>query len=244
MNMGDNITRQDQVEISIERLNASLEAAKFKNPNDKDCEEQVEKIEPKGECRYCHEEEFVSRLEAPCNCAGSLKYAHRKCVSHWCNVKRNIICEICKQVYQPNYSVIGPPPLDDIDMSELWRIPGTNIRVMSPLQLIQHGVNRLLRSMNTDFTLRNPSAGVIFGTLLLLFVAAMVIRDAYYYTPPKEDLFSQIMYIAVIMISVPIYVFSWILECRYLSLEKLRFNSLIGTFSTKTSLDLLLRSIL
>ncbi|GAU14163.1 hypothetical protein TSUD_169890 [Trifolium subterraneum] len=99
MNMGGSITRQDQVEISIEGLSESLEAAKFKNPNDNDkvCEEQVEKTEPKGECRYCHEEEFVSKLEAPCSCDGSLKYAHRKCVSHWINVKRNIICEICKQ---------------------------------------------------------------------------------------------------------------------------------------------------
>jgi hypothetical protein len=71
MNMGDNITREDQVEICIE----SLEAANFNNPNDIDkvCEEQVEKSEPKGECRYCHEEELVSRLEAPCGCDGSLK---------------------------------------------------------------------------------------------------------------------------------------------------------------------------
>jgi hypothetical protein len=70
MNMGDNI-RQDQVEISIE----SLEAANFNNPNDNDnvSEEEVEKSEPKGECRYCHEEELVSRLEAPCGCDGSLK---------------------------------------------------------------------------------------------------------------------------------------------------------------------------
>ncbi|KAK2351932.1 RING/FYVE/PHD zinc finger superfamily protein [Trifolium repens] len=210
--MGDNI-RQDQVEISIE----SLEAANFNNPNDNDnvSEEEVEKSEPKGECRYCHEEELVSRLEAPCGCDGSLKYAHRTCVSHWCNVKRNIFCEICKQVFSPNYSVIGPPPLDDdIVMSERWRIPGTNIRMVSPFVLIQHGINRLLRSMNTDFTLRNPTPGVIFGTLLLLFVASMIIRDAYYYTPPKEDTYSWIMYMAVIVISVPIYILSWLSECR------------------------------
>ncbi|XP_004491798.1 uncharacterized protein [Cicer arietinum] len=220
MNMEDHINKsQHQVEIPIEKLSASLKGAKFKkamiDDNEKVCEEQVEKNEEKGECRYCHEEEFVSKLEAPCNCDGSLKYAHRKCVAHWCNIKRNTICEICKQAYFPNYSVKGPPPYDDeILMSERWAIPGTNIRMVSPLQQTERSMNRLIRSMNSDFTLRNPTGGVIFGTLLFVFVVLLVIRDAYYYTPPKEDKISHIMYIAVVILIVPAYILSWILECR------------------------------
>lgn len=58
MNMGDEITVH-QVEIPIEELSAALR-------------EQLV-IGKMGECRYCHEEEWIYRLEAPCRCDGSLK---------------------------------------------------------------------------------------------------------------------------------------------------------------------------
>jgi len=57
MNMGDEITIH-QVELPIEELSAYLQ------------EQEVGKI---AECRYCHEEEWIYRLEAPCRCDGSLK---------------------------------------------------------------------------------------------------------------------------------------------------------------------------
>ncbi|OMP06414.1 Zinc finger, RING/FYVE/PHD-type [Corchorus olitorius] len=34
-------------------------------------------------------------------------FAHRKCIQRWCNKKGDITCEICKQVFSPNYSI--PP---------------------------------------------------------------------------------------------------------------------------------------
>ncbi|KVH97747.1 Protein of unknown function DUF3675 [Cynara cardunculus var. scolymus] len=40
-----------------------------------------------AECRICQEEDSIDKLETPCACNGSLKYAHRKCVQHWCNEK-------------------------------------------------------------------------------------------------------------------------------------------------------------
>lgn len=51
-----------------------------------------------AECRICQEEDSIVNLEMPCACSGSLKYAHRKCVQHWCNEKGDITCEICHQV--------------------------------------------------------------------------------------------------------------------------------------------------
>ncbi|KAK2457067.1 RING/FYVE/PHD zinc finger superfamily protein [Trifolium repens] len=61
-------------------------------------------------CRICHEEEFESfkRLEAPCACSGTVKFAHRDCIQTWCNEKGNTTCEICLQQYEPGY--IAPPP--------------------------------------------------------------------------------------------------------------------------------------
>lgn len=60
------------------------------------------------ECRICQEEDGIKNLETPCSCSGSLKFAHRECVQRWCNEKGDIICEICHQPYQPNYTA---PPL-------------------------------------------------------------------------------------------------------------------------------------
>uniref|UniRef100_A0A7N0R9T7 RING-CH-type domain-containing protein n=1 Tax=Kalanchoe fedtschenkoi TaxID=63787 RepID=A0A7N0R9T7_KALFE len=61
-------------------------------------------------CRICHEEEYEScrRLESPCGCTGTVKFAHRECIQKWCDEKGNTVCEICLQKYQPNYIV--PPP--------------------------------------------------------------------------------------------------------------------------------------
>lgn len=61
-------------------------------------------------CRICHDEEFESckKLEVPCACSGTVKFAHRDCIQKWCNEKGNTICEICLQKFEPGYT--APPP--------------------------------------------------------------------------------------------------------------------------------------
>ncbi|KAM0888397.1 hypothetical protein ACQ4PT_028357 [Festuca glaucescens] len=62
------------------------------------------------QCRICHEEEdegFLTIMESPCACSGSLKYAHRGCVQRWCDEKGSTLCEICLQNYEPGYT--APP---------------------------------------------------------------------------------------------------------------------------------------
>ncbi|EPS63401.1 hypothetical protein M569_11384, partial [Genlisea aurea] len=49
-------------------------------------------------CRFCFDGENISRLEAPCCCSGTIKFAHRDCVQRWCDEKGNTTCEICLQV--------------------------------------------------------------------------------------------------------------------------------------------------
>ncbi|XP_054803205.1 probable E3 ubiquitin ligase SUD1 [Prosopis cineraria] len=56
-------------------------------------------------CRFCHEEDLVRHLEAPCACSGTIMYAHRRCTTDWCNTKGDIRCEICQQPYGPDYAV-------------------------------------------------------------------------------------------------------------------------------------------
>ncbi|KAJ3678166.1 hypothetical protein LUZ60_001969 [Juncus effusus] len=76
------------------------------------------------ECRICQEEGEEGDMESPCACSGTLKFAHRKCIQKWCNKKGNITCEICNQVYSPNYSI---PPVRTtcsdmiaIDIRQSW----------------------------------------------------------------------------------------------------------------------------
>ncbi|XP_020596944.1 uncharacterized protein LOC110036758 [Phalaenopsis equestris] len=75
------------------------------------------------ECRICQEEGFESDMESPCACCGTLKFAHRKCIQKWCNKKGDITCEICNQMYAPNYS--APPSQTNsdvlaIDIRQAW----------------------------------------------------------------------------------------------------------------------------
>ncbi|KAL8142652.1 hypothetical protein V2J09_015684 [Rumex salicifolius] len=59
-------------------------------------------------CRICHEDEFQDsqRLESPCACSGTAKFAHRECIQRWCDEKGNTTCEICLQEYEPGYTAV------------------------------------------------------------------------------------------------------------------------------------------
>ncbi|PKA61561.1 E3 ubiquitin-protein ligase MARCH6 [Apostasia shenzhenica] len=75
------------------------------------------------ECRICQEEGEESDMENPCACTGTLKFAHRKCIQKWCIKKKNTTCEICNQLYTPNYSAPPPQTGSDvlaIDIRQAW----------------------------------------------------------------------------------------------------------------------------
>ncbi|XP_027351413.1 uncharacterized protein LOC113862531 [Abrus precatorius] len=195
------LTTQHHIAIPIEEFSASQKASKDKRPVTDDnvqnpeecCEESQEDMR---ECRYCHEEDFVSKLETPCSCNGSLRYVHKNCIDQWYHSKGSMICEICKQRYHPNYTV--PEPIysssDETEISEEWTFPGTNTQIQAPLLVVERATNGLIESMNKDFTLRNPSGGVIFGTALLIFMAVLVVKDAYNYAPPRDDKVGHTLY--------------------------------------------------
>ncbi|RRT59985.1 hypothetical protein BHE74_00014968 [Ensete ventricosum] len=50
------------------------------------------------ECQIWQDDDHVKTWSSPCTCSGSLKYAHRACVQHWCNKKGDITYEICHEV--------------------------------------------------------------------------------------------------------------------------------------------------
>ncbi|KAL9239754.1 hypothetical protein vseg_014046 [Gypsophila vaccaria] len=63
-------------------------------------------------CRICHEAEYEScrKLEAPCACTGTIKFAHRECIQRWCDEKGDITCEICLEKYEKGYTAIPKLP--------------------------------------------------------------------------------------------------------------------------------------
>lgn len=49
-------------------------------------------------CRICHEEDGV--LITPCNCNGSLKHVHDRCLMDWIDVTKSYKCDVCKTRYR------------------------------------------------------------------------------------------------------------------------------------------------
>ncbi|KAL9281563.1 putative transcription factor C2H2 family [Arabidopsis thaliana] len=56
------------------------------------------------QCRICHDEDEDTKMDTPCSCSGTLKFAHHNCVQRWCNEKGDTVCEICRQQYKPGYT--------------------------------------------------------------------------------------------------------------------------------------------
>ncbi|KAI5567767.1 hypothetical protein BDE02_13G113800 [Populus trichocarpa] len=139
------------------------------------------------ECRICQEEAEVLAMEAPCACNGTLKchlqFAHRKCIQRWCNKKGDITCEICNQVFSPNYSLPPArinPDVMAIDIRQAW---GHHIDLHdSHLLALEH---QLLQSEYEDYAVANSSSiaclrsvALILLIILLLRQALMVTRDS------------------------------------------------------------------
>ncbi|MBA0698933.1 hypothetical protein Goari_000611 [Gossypium aridum] len=117
-----------------------------------------------AECRICQEEDSIKNLETPCACNGSLKYAHRKCVQHWCNEKGDIICEICHQSYQPDYTAPPRPQTDEtaIDIGGGWTISGTPLDLHDPRLLAIAEAERQFLETGYDEYAASNATGAAF----------------------------------------------------------------------------------
>ncbi|KAJ6696744.1 hypothetical protein OIU85_003126 [Salix viminalis] len=128
------------------------------------------------ECRICQEEDEVLALEAPCSCNGTLKFAHRKCIQRWCNKKGDITCEICNQVFSPNYSL--PPARSNpdfmaIDIRQAW---GHHIDLHdSHLLALEH---QLLQSEYEDYAVANTNSLACLRSVALILLIILLLRQA------------------------------------------------------------------
>ncbi|KAL0372687.1 UNVERIFIED_CONTAM: hypothetical protein Scaly_0950300 [Sesamum calycinum] len=92
--------------------------------------------------KICQDEDVDSKMESPCSCSGSLKYAHRKCVQRWCNEKGDTMCEICHQQFKPGYT--APPPI--------FRFGGLPMNLRGNWQISRRDPNnpRIIAMVSTD----------------------------------------------------------------------------------------------
>lgn len=134
-----------------------------------------------GECRICQDEDSLVNLESPCVCSGSLKYAHRKCVQHWCNEKGDITCEICHQPYQPGYTAPPQPPSDEtsIDIEGVWQISGAQLNMNDPrLLAIAEAERQLLEADYDDYNGAHNSGAAFCRSVALILMALLLLRHA------------------------------------------------------------------
>ncbi|CAI8587891.1 unnamed protein product [Vicia faba] len=146
-----------------------------------DCGEEEPLIQM-VECRICQEEDSVSNLETPCACRGSLKYAHRKCVQHWCNEKGDITCEICHQPYQPGYTAPPPRPNPEettIEIGGGWTLSGSPLDLRDPrLLAIAEAERQFLDAEYDEYAASNASGAAFCRSAALILMALLLLRHA------------------------------------------------------------------
>ncbi|KAL5228803.1 hypothetical protein ABZP36_017068 [Zizania latifolia] len=129
------------------------------------------------ECRICQEEGEEDAMDSPCACTGTLKFAHRKCIQRWCNKKGNITCEICNQVYSPNYVL---PPTKccsdemDMDLRQSWvgRIDPHDSHFLA----IAIAEQQLLQAEFDDCVSSNSSGATCCRTIALILMLLLLVR--------------------------------------------------------------------
>ncbi|KAI7751191.1 hypothetical protein M8C21_027803 [Ambrosia artemisiifolia] len=172
-----------------------------------------------AECRICQEEDSTDILEIPCSCNGSLKYAHRKCVQHWCNEKGDITCEICHQLYQPDY--IAPPPrprLEEtiIDIGGGWQISGTPMDLNDPrLLAITEAERQFLEAEYEYYNASNASGAAFCRSAVLILMALLLLRHAVSVPESEGDgdedasTFMILFLLRVAGFLLPCYIMAW-----------------------------------
>ncbi|XP_052171815.1 uncharacterized protein LOC127787827 [Diospyros lotus] len=129
------------------------------------------------ECRICQEDDEL-QMEAPCACNGTLKFAHRKCIQRWCNKKGDITCEICNQVYSPNYTLPltrSNPEVMAIDIRQAWA-PHIDLRDPHFLALTA-AEHQLLQSEYDDFAVATSNSLVCLRSVVVILMLMLFIHQ-------------------------------------------------------------------
>ncbi|KAG2261710.1 hypothetical protein Bca52824_068789 [Brassica carinata] len=213
----DRLITEATIEEAIQSRNRMLQA---NAPVEEECirvldEKTLEKVR-NGDlsmvlCRICHDEDVDSKMETPCSCSGSLKYAHRRCVQRWCNEKGNTNCEICHQGFKPDYT--APAPL-----LELGHVP-LHFRGNWAISQREH---RFITVVPADPTfihdhhhhqyppLSSTTSFICCRSLVLIFMALLILRHTLPLVLTGSNLhvfpLFMLLFLRILGIMLPIYI--------------------------------------
>ncbi|KAL4383275.1 hypothetical protein GQ457_15G004920 [Hibiscus cannabinus] len=178
--------------------------------------DEEEPLIQSAECRICQDEDFIKNLETPCACRGSLKYAHRKCVQHWCNEKGNVNCEICHQPYQPGYTALPRAQTEEtaIDIGGVWTISGTPLDLRDPrLLAIAEAEQQFLETEYDEYAASNSSGAAFCRSAALVLMALLLLHHALDVpdADSEEDVATvfSIFLIRAAVFLLPCYIMAW-----------------------------------
>ncbi|ONK65259.1 uncharacterized protein A4U43_C07F35300 [Asparagus officinalis] len=176
-----------------EDANMPIFAAKFfadkSNVNIASSEEEEALIQT-PECRICQEEDEIENFETPCNCSGSLKYAHRACVQRWCDEKGDTTCEICHVRYEPGYTAPHRVHAEEtvIEISEGWAITGAPLDLHDPrLIAVAAAQSHYLDSEYEDYEDTNARGAAFCRSAAMILMALLLLRHAFNFTGDDGD---------------------------------------------------------
>lgn len=189
-----------------------------------------------AECRICQDEDDITNMESPCTCSGSLKYAHRKCVQHWCNEKGDITCEICHQTYQPDYTAPPRPRPEEttIDIGGGWHISGTPLDLRDPRILaITEAERQILEAEYDEYNSTNASGASFFRSAALILMALLLLRHAVTVTDADEDSdesnFFTLFLLRATGFLLPCYIMAWAISIMQRRRERQEAAALAAT---------------
>ncbi|XP_021297739.1 uncharacterized protein LOC110426766 isoform X2 [Herrania umbratica] len=176
--------------------------------------DEEEEFGEKTECRICHDVDFITKLEAPCACKGTIKFAHRKCIQIWCNEKGNIVCEICHQRYESGYTVPLPYAGNTLpNISESLTVPGIPRELQSAELISSEDVERLLEAefdeCNNE-THETENGATTWPKAILIFLTILLIKHITFFTDQRhESDESSSSFYVVLGVLVPCYIVSF-----------------------------------
>ncbi|XP_042403873.1 uncharacterized protein LOC121993232 isoform X1 [Zingiber officinale] len=172
-----------------------------------------------AECRICQEEGLSKDFEIPCACSGSLKYAHRTCVQHWCNEKGDITCEICNEQYTPGYSTL-PSAQCTVDASGGLTISGSHLDLHDPWFLATTAAHRhSLETEYDEYDSAEVSGPVLCRSVVLMLLTLLLLRQAFSISVVVEfddgdddddvSTYFSIFLLRAIVFLLPCYIMAW-----------------------------------
>ncbi|KAI5079622.1 hypothetical protein GOP47_0005101 [Adiantum capillus-veneris] len=197
------------------------------------------------ECRICQEEEDPSKLEAPCACSGSLKYAHRTCIQRWCDEKGDVTCEICQQPYKHGYTASSPPRLQSgsisIDIRDDWGIQGAHQMGLRDPRILALAIaqRQFLESDYEEYDATSSGSAICCRTVALILVTLLLLRHTFTMVITPADSDTSMFLVAFILRIVGFFLPCYIMVRGMGTLQRERRQ---GTMLTAAEVSILLQT--